>query len=251
VSAAVPSRRGFTIVEVMVTMVVLSMLLTFVVQILFNTVRTRDWIREDLEGPKIESAILDEIIRDLRFVYYRTGQFPADAGFWGRSRNINGKSGDRLDFLTCRRSRLAELEETNQAQVNAPLVEVGYACRASETHPELLELWRREDYFADDDPTDGGRFDLVYDRVREFELKFYLPPEVRQEDDDGLEEWDSKVQHKLPSAIVVRLLYDVRVPSASDRKPLGPAQGRVRRVILLAPSRSVPPADTAMGTMSS
>jgi len=234
-------RRGFTVIEIMITMALLMLLMTSVYQILSDTNRGREAIRDGLEGPKIEIAILDEIVRDLRFVYFRPGQFTSDGGFWGRNRTPNGKDGDRIDFLTCRRSRRAELEDTNQAQVNAPLVEVGYACRPNEKYPDLLELWRREDYFADDDPTDGGKYDLVYDRIRKFDLEFYAPPNNDERtSDEGLKEWDTKVTKKLPYAIVVKLEYDIRLPTG-DRKGLGAPQGSVRRIILLTPSRSIPP----------
>jgi len=244
------ARGGFTLLEVAVTITVLALMLTFVYQTLSNTIRNSASLSEDLEGPKVETAILDELVRDLRFVYFRPGQFKADAGFWGRSRSPNGLDGDRVDFLTCRESRRAELEDTNQAQVSAPLVEVGYACRPSDQYDRMLELWRREDYFTDDDPTDGGKFDLVYDKIRSFDLTYYLPTDERQADDKGLEEWDTKVQHRLPYAIVLRMTYEVRPPpkgTKGSRATDGPPAGSVRRIILLKPALSVP-VETAMDT---
>jgi prepilin-type N-terminal cleavage/methylation domain-containing protein len=238
------ASRGFTLIEIMIAFLILGMMMSFVYEIMNNAVRSRNAITEGLEGPRIENAVLDEIIRDLRFVYYRPGQFPADAGFWGRDRQVSGKDGDRIDFLTCRASRTAELEEAQeQRQVNAPLVEVGYACRPNDENNEWIEIWRRERYFVDDDPTDGGRYDLVYDKVRRFDLRYYPPPEERSEGDNGLEEWDTKVQHKLPYAIVVTLQFDVREPISKDQP-----QAKVRRIVLLTPARSVPPDAAMTGT---
>lgn len=245
---AAAARRGFTLLEVSVTITIMALMLLFVYQTLSNTIRNSTSLNEDLEGPKVETAILDELIRDLRFVYFRPGQFKADAGFWGRSRTPNGLDGDRVDFITCRESRRAELEDTNQAQVSAPLVEVGYACRTSDQYDRMLELWRREDYFTDDDPTDGGKFDLVYDKIRSFDLSYYLPGDERGDDDKGLEEWDTKIQHRLPYAIVLRMTYDVRPPPKGDRSgrgAQGPPASSVRRIILLKPALSVP-VETAM-----
>lgn len=237
-----PRSRGFTLIEVSVAVLLLAVLMTFIYEVLMNTIRQRDTISEGLEGPKTENSIMDEITRDLRFVYYRTGLLPGDGGFWGRSRQVAGKEGDRIDFLTCRTSRLAELEEASEAQGNSPLIEVGYACRPSDVRPEWIELWRREDYFVDDDPTDGGRYDLVYDKVRRFDIRYYPPADdPLRDNDNGLEEWDSKLQHRLPYALVVTLHFDVREPIQADQ-----AQGMVRRILLLTPARSLPP-DAGMG----
>jgi hypothetical protein len=230
----------------------LAFMITFVFQILHNTIRAKDNIREDLEGPKLESAVLDELIRDLRFVYFRPGQLGGDAGFVGRNRTAsNGRDGDRLDFLTCRRSRMPDLDDTNQAQIDSPIVEVGWACRTSDEDSRLLELWRREDYFVDDQPTDGGKFHKVCDRIFRFNLQYYPPGNERDENDPVLEEWDSTVQHKLPYAIVVSLEYYVQTPSKD--KDLPPGRGTVRRIILLTPARTIvadaPAMDTGMTAM--
>ena len=239
--------RGFTMLEVSVAVLIVGLTMSFVYEILQGASRKQQALTEGMEGPKIESAILDEIIRDLRFVYYRAGQFPADAGFWGRDRQVAGKDGDRMDFLTCRASRTAELEDAQeqgqgQGQVNAPLVEVGYACRPNDENGEWIEIWRRERYFVDDDPTDGGRYDLVYDKVRRFDIEYYPPPEDRAEGENALEEWNTTVMHKLPYAIVLTLQFDVRGPASRDQP-----QAKVRRIVLLTPARSVPP-DAGMTT---
>lgn len=241
-----PRRAGFTLLEVVIAVSLLALMLTFVYESLSNTLRTREAITEELEAPKIETAILDELMRDLRFIYYRPGLLPADAGFWGRSRTVNGSDGDRMDFLTCRDSRRALLEDTNQTLMNSPLVEVGWACRPSDTYDRMLELWRREDYFVDDDPTDGGMFDLVYDKLRSFDLRYYKPGEERDESDNGLEEWDTKTTHRLPYAIVLNMKYDVAPPPPGDRGRQPPPAKSVRRIILLKPAQSVAPDATSM-----
>ena len=239
-----PTARGFTLIEVAVAITLLSLTMTFLYQILFNTIRSRDALREGLEAPKIDNAVLDTILKDFRFLYYRAGQFPADSGFWGRNTSVSQM--DRVDFLTSRTSRVAELEEATQASGSSPLVEVGYAGKRSEPNEpggRWFSLYRREAYFPDDDPTDGGMFDLIYDKVRRFDLRYFAAAEERAKDDSGLDEWDSKVLHKVPAAIELILEYDVREPLKNEPN----AQGRVKRIILLNPSRSLPPDTGAMG----
>ena len=64
--------------------------------------------------------------------------------------------------------------------------------------------------------------------------------------DAALEEWDAKVQHKLPYAIVVTMEYYVTPPSEGRNRE--PPSGKVRRIVLLTPARSVPPDVAAMDT---
>jgi hypothetical protein len=225
-----------------VAITLLALTVTFIYQILWNTVRKKDAIREGLEGPSIEQAILDQIMRDFRYIYYRAGQFPADAGFWGRSKQLGGKDADRVDFLTCRSSKVTTLEDADQPTGDSPVSETGYALKPNDRVPQWLELWRREDYFVDDDPTDGGRFDLLYDKVRSFELRYFPVPEENR-DVKGLEEWDSKVQKKIPYALILRLEYDLKEP------PTDEPQGRLVKILVMRTARSLPPeAGMAMDT---
>ena len=248
-ATAVPARharsRGFTLIEVAVAITLLALTMTFVYQILMNTIRARDATIDGLEGPKIDNAITDQLIKDFRFLYWRPGQLPADSGFWGRKTNVNDSG--RIDFVTARTSRVALLEESNSVVGNAPLVEVGYAPRRNESagKGKWIELWRRESYFVDDNPTEGGMYDLIYDKIRRFDLKYYSLPEERSKDDQGLEEWDSKVLHKVPYAIVLTLEYDVRELVNESDEP----QGKVKRIILLTPARDVP-VDAGMAGMT-
>ena len=235
-------EAGFTLLELLVAIFLLGTILTFVYQILWNAVVNRDRVTEDLEGPKVENAVFDQIARDLRFLWYEEGRLPGNAGFWGRSKQINGRDVDRIDFLTTRTSRFALLEETNEQPGDSPLTEVGYALRQSEANPRWFELWRREDYFVDDDPTDGGKYTRVYDKIRRFSLRFYPPPEENQAE-GGEEEWDSKVKKKVPYAIILDMQYDVREP-AGDKE-----QAKVTKILLLKPGRSVE-ADAGMGMTS-
>ena len=236
-------RSGFTLIEVAVAITLLSLTMTFIYQILANTIRCRDTTVEGLEAPKIDQAITDQLIKDFRFLYWRPGQLPADGGFWGRETNSTVNA-DRVDFVTARTSRVAQLEESSSAVGNAPLVEVGYAPRPNETagKGKWVELWRRESYFVDDNPTEGGMYDLIYDKIRKFDLKYYNLPEERAKDDGGSPEWDTKLLHKLPYAVVLTLEYDVREPADPNAEP----QGKVKRIILLTAARDVP-LDAAMG----
>lgn len=235
-------RRGFTLIEVSITITLLAMVVTLVYQLLFAAVKKRDAIHDGLAGPKVEQAILDQILRDFRFVYYRAGQMPGDAGFWGRAKQSGPRDADVVDFLTCRPSKVATLEDADQPAGDAPLSEVGYALRTNADRGEWLELWRREDFFVDDDPTAGGKYALLYDKVRSFRIRYFPVPEENH-DEKGLEDWDSKVQKKVPYAMILTLEYDL------DGPPPPRPEGKLVKVIILRAGRSLPP-DAGMSGMS-
>ena len=237
---------GFTLIELVIALAIVAFIASTVAQTLWKDVATRDMILEELEPPKVEDAILEMVARDLRFLYYRAGLFPADGGFWGRTKQMNGHDADRIDFITARTSRVAQLEDATAGQPgDSPLTEVGYACRPNDANGRWLELWRREDYFVDDDPTDGGDFSLVYDKVRRFSLRYFPAPDDRdaatQASDTGREEWESKTTKKVPYAIILDLQYDVREPAVDE------PQAKVTKIFLLKPGRSLP-LEPAMAT---
>jgi general secretion pathway protein J len=243
-------RRGFTLVELMVAVFILGLMLAFVYETLMNALRIRDKVVSDLESPKTENAILDTISRDLRFVWYQSGVLPGNSGFWGRNKQVNGREADRLDFLTSRSSRIAELEDAQTQPGDSPLTEVGYACRPNDQNSRWVELWRREDYFVDDDPTEGGKYSLVYDKIRKFNLRYFPLPDdpTFPEDSKGLDEWDSKTTTKIAYAIILDLEYDLREPGPNDTEP----DGKVTKIFILKPARSVSTEaamDAGMGAM--
>jgi prepilin-type N-terminal cleavage/methylation domain-containing protein len=248
-SRAGPASRGartaggFTLVEVVVAIAILGFTMTAVYQTIARTQETKDQIESRLEAPKMGAAILDQLFKDFRHVYYREGLFPTGAGFWGRSRQTLGRDSDRVDFVTARTSRIAELEDAPSSEVRAysPLTEVGYAVRPGEG--EYLELWRREDYWVDDDPTDGGKFSLVTDRLHSFKLRYFPIPEENK-DEHGLEEWNSTVTKKVPYAVILDIQYWEKAVDFAARERPDPQ--RAIRILLLKAGRAIP-LDAGMG----
>jgi prepilin-type N-terminal cleavage/methylation domain-containing protein len=204
--------RGFTLLEVMVALTVVAVVVAFVYQILQNSVRGQDMVRNGLRAPKIQNAILGQIFRDFRYLYW--DGFVADTGFVGRRRQVSGKDADSVDFVTARPSRAARSEDTRDP-VPSPLTEVGYALRPNPDNPDLLELWRREDWFVDEDPVRGGQYTRVYDKITSFHLTYYPTPEENT-DDKGSDEWDSRLRNKLPYAIILEVSFVVDTPDGGQ-----------------------------------
>jgi prepilin-type N-terminal cleavage/methylation domain-containing protein len=209
-------RRGFTLLEVMVALTILSTVVMLVYQVLQSSVRGQEMVRRDLREPKIVNAILGQVFRDFRYLYW--DGFAGNAGFVGRNRDVAGKDADTVDFVTARPSRTAHtFDDAARDEIPSPITEVGYALRANDKNSDWLELWRREDWYVDGEPTKGGKYSLIYDKVKKFNLQYFPIPEENT-DNKGTEEWDSRAKGKLPYAIVLELQFDVdeQDPKAGD-----------------------------------
>jgi len=232
-----PRRHGFTLLEVMVAMTVLTVVVSFVYQVLQNSVRGQEMVREGLRAPKIQNAILGQIFKDFRYLYW--DGFTGDTGFIGESSMVGGKDADHVDFVTSRPSRLAQLEEERADDpIPSPLTEVGYALRVSDENSDYLELYRREDWFVDDNPVRGGKYTLVYEKILKFDLLYFPIPEENV-DGKGLKDWDTRVKKKLPYAIVLEIEFVAEEPvegSVDEEEP-----ERISRIIVLKGAYNVAP----------
>lgn len=222
---------GFTLMEVSLAVAILALLVALVLQNMSNTIRGRDYVMNGLRKPKVANALLSQFVRDLRYLWF--GGLTGNAGFVGRHRVVNGKDADRIDFVAARPVRSVVLDEENAAedQAHAELGEVGYAFRPRDDG-RYIELWRREDPYVDDDPTSGGKYSLIYDRVRSFKITYFDRPSEAQGKSSGQEEWDSRQKRRVPYAIVVDITFDAE-EADNDKRDEEPE--RLRRIFLLKP----------------
>jgi len=211
---------------------VLGFLVVFVYQVLLNSVRGQDMVREDLRTPKIQNAILAQIFKDFRYLYW--DGFVGDTGFIGKTHMIAGMDADSIDFVTSRPSRTAQFEEDAlRDPVASPLTEVGYALLVNEENSDYLKLYRREDWFVDDDPVKGGKYTLIYDKITKFDLMYFPIPEENV-DGEALKEWDTRTKGKLPYAIVLEIEFEVEDKEEQRRNNREEeATETISRIILL------------------
>jgi prepilin-type N-terminal cleavage/methylation domain-containing protein len=210
-------ERGFTLIELTIAIAMLAVVMALMYQVIGGTIQGRNMVQEDLRKPKVANSILGQVFKDFRYIYW--GGLVGDAGFRGKARNINGMDADRVAFITARRTRTVGAEDDGQRSREdreSPLTEVGYACRAHEQNGDWLELWRREDYFVDAKPTEGGYYTLVYDKIRNFRLRYFPIPEEHFDNKEGLEDWDSAQKHGIPYAILLKIEFDIEETDESD-----------------------------------
>ena len=247
-SAASPRRSaqgGFTLLELSIAIAMLGVVMGLMYQAISGTIRGRDIVYEDLRKPKVANAILGQIFKDFRYIYW--GGLVGDAGFRGKAMERGGMDADRVAFITARRTRTVGSEDDGQQRNEdreSPLTEVGYACRLNSNYPQWLELYRREDYFIDAKPTEGGFYTLIYDKIRSFRMRYFPIPEEHYKDEGGLDDWDSAQKKGIPYAILLKIEFDVSDPidgEAYEPDEIDP----IHRIILLRGGYNVPYTSTA------
>lgn len=198
------ARAGFTLVEVMVSVLVMGILLAGISRILSTARDTRDIIHniqeEQLTGP----AILDLVERDLRAIF--TTSLPRELHLRVKNDVILGEDADRIDFFATTDSLLWTSE--GDRHMRADVTEVGYCLRTSPEDNDFLEMYRREDFGIDEEPQAGGQYVFLTDRVVSFDVTVY-PDDGPEADTEPLEEWGvdpNDPDHSgLPASVHLRL----------------------------------------------
>lgn len=198
-------KGGFTLMEILVTVVILALLLTGVYMVLLGTIRTVGRIEYITQRAEIGPGILQIVARDFEHAVIPGGR--AASAFKGVSQGYVGFATDRADFVT----NVPALGIDDRRAGNpdepprpAPMNEVGYRVESASGRG-LYKLFRREDYFVDGEPLRGGTLYELYDRVHSFSLEYF----------DGrrwLRDWDSSGAGALPLAVRIGLEIEVGTP---------------------------------------
>lgn len=225
------ATAGFTLVEVLVTLLIMGGIMVSMTQILGAARNTRDTIHNIQETQLAGPAILDLIERDIRGIvtFDTTRQLQLRV----KNRVLLGMDADSLDFVTSNDS----LGYTNIENrfVRADVNEVGYRLRPSqEFSDQFLEVYRREDFGVDDDPFEDGNFMFLHDRVKSFDVQCFAKD---GRDEQPVDEWGSEVNTEnigLPARIEVTLILELAPRLVNEQLLILPSERRTltyRRVI--------------------
>jgi prepilin-type N-terminal cleavage/methylation domain-containing protein len=199
-------RAGFTLVEVLLTLVIMSGIMVALTQILTAARTARDTIHNIEETTLAGPAIMDLVERDLRGIvtFDRTRQVHLRV----KNRVLLGMDADSIDFVTSTDSLTPV--EVDDRFVKADVNEVGYRLRPNPTSPDqFLEIYRREGFGVDDDPFEDGTFMFLHDRVKGFDVQCFAKD---GRDEQPIDSWgtDDKPENiGLPARIEITLTLEL------------------------------------------
>lgn len=228
------ARAAFTLVEVLVTILIISGIMMAVTELLNAARITRDTIHNVQETQLAGPAILDLIERDLRGLI--TYDLKAEGILRVKNRVLLGRDADSLDFITTTDSLTTW--EVRQRFVRSDINEVGYRLRPNPADKDLLEIYRREGFGVDDEPFEGGQFTFLHDRVKHFDVQVFTEDGPDAEPD---EDWDPDVpeQRGLPRRIQIELVLELAPRILREQLSIAPIEKRTvtyRRIIRLPES---------------
>jgi type II secretion system protein J len=226
------TRAGFTLIEVLLTLLIMGGIMVSITQILTAARISRDTVHNIQETQLAGPAILDLIERDLRAitVYDRTRA----AHLRVQNRVMLGLDGDGLDFVTTTDGLVTREEEGRF--VRTDVNEVGYRLRQSAGSDQFLEMYRREGYGVDEEPFDGGDFQFLHERVKGFDVQCFA---ADGPDEEPVDEWGKDDSIGLPARIEVTLTLELAPRLVNEQLRIAPIDRRTvvyRRVIRLPES---------------
>jgi prepilin-type N-terminal cleavage/methylation domain-containing protein len=215
-------RHGFTLIEVMLTLMIMAGIMVTITKILTAARKSRDEIHNIQERQLAGPAIMHRLERDLRSIF----SFNRDPRFALRIRDrvSQGFDADTIDFVATTDSLMPYRENAAEPFRRADINEVGYRLRPRPDSDDFLELYRREDFGVDDAPFDDGRFHLLHDRVKGFNIEVYEEDGPEAEpidswgtDDDEFIGFPARIDIELTIELAPRL---VREQLVLDRRTM-------------------------------
>ncbi len=213
---------GFTLVEVLLTLLIMGGIMLSLTQILTAARTSRDTIHNIQETQLAGPAILDMIERDLRglttFGRPRTEQLRI------KNRVMLGMDGDSIDFVTT--SDTLAQHVIDDRFVRADWCEIGYRLRQSPESDQFLEIYRREAFGVDEQPFEGGNFVLLHERVKSFDVQSFT---ADGPDEDPLDEWGTDRNEDaagLPARIEITLVLELAPRLVNEQLRIAPIDRR-------------------------
>lgn len=243
---------GFTLIEVILATTLFALLMSSYYVVFTRVTELEQYARHQRAFGTIGPAILDLIEDDLLSLYTHPRQ--ADAfPFRGEDESLAGQPADRISFVARRRSVHQEEFFGSDNWLRSPINEVGYRLqRAPSQFGEVRRLFRREGFYVDETPMQGGDYYEVYDRVIAFDVTYagYPVEEEERKDQDTLgdrslerfESWDSETRKGFPTAVIITLT--VEPPSMALRTRGDDFEPETRtfvRIIPLVQADDIPP----------
>ena len=164
-------KGGFTLLEVILAVTVLALVGTMIYGGFSQTALNKDRIETDVDHSRVVHMALERMARELTMAFVSTHANPSpdlryvETGFIGRD---EGRE-DRIDFTSFSHRRL--YRNARESDQN----EISYFVTEHPDDPEAKVLARREQNRIDEDPSRGGKSQILVPDVEELDLEYYDP----------------------------------------------------------------------------
>jgi len=230
------TRRGFTLLEVILATTLFALLMSSYYAIFLNVSELEAYARSQRAFSAVGPAVLD-LIEDDIVSLYTVPRAPNAFPFRGEDGARGSQPADSMNFTTMRASIHKEEFFDRAEWISSPVNEVGY--RLARGEGDVRRLYRREAYYVDGTPLQGGEFFEIYDRVLAFDVTYVGYPaeeEERKSQDtlkqhrlDTFESWNSEERRAMPTALVVTLTVE---PPQLTATPVAGSEARPQRTFV-------------------
>jgi prepilin-type N-terminal cleavage/methylation domain-containing protein len=244
--------RGFTLLEVVLASALFALLMSVYYLAFSNVLVLDEFARSQRAFGSIGPAVLDLVEDDLLSLYTAPQQ-PAAFPFRGEDDSLASEPADRMNFVVRRASIHREEFFGSGNWLRSPVNEVGFRlARGTGPYQDLRRLYRRESYYVDGTPLQGGDHFEVYDRVVGLDVVYagYRVEESERTDQsrvgthglDRFESWDSEERKAFPTAAIVFLTIEPPQVGEIDRyRDERPERRTFVRIVPLPQADDVPP----------
>ncbi|MFH0926193.1 MAG: prepilin-type N-terminal cleavage/methylation domain-containing protein [bacterium] len=189
------NKKGFTLLEVLVTMAILSIVLMLIYTTYANCVSTIEDTQDLIETEQKARLTLDIMVKTIRGAFYEHED--PNLKFIGKDKEINdaGKSYkvDSLSFITA--NHPFELEDEKH-----DLIEIGYKLNIAPNNQDkilgVLQI-RRDVNIDNDDVEKGGEVFELCDNIEGLNITYY-----KSADKKWVDEWNSDNENGMPPSAV-------------------------------------------------
>ncbi len=194
-------KSGFTLIEALISLAILSVILSFVYISFFTTFNARSYVENRNEVYQIGNQIMSHLKRELSSAYLDitpAGVVSQYTYFIGIRDEWNGNPMDKLFFTTMAH---VNIPVGNEVQ-NSDYAAIGYDFQINEDK-DIIYLIHRENPFFTTEPLTRGQGFIISKSVVSIAFYYFNSRTAR-----WVDQWDTRLQGKkyLPYAVLIRLI---------------------------------------------
>jgi prepilin-type N-terminal cleavage/methylation domain-containing protein len=196
------SRKAFSLLELLVSITLLALVSALIYGAFFQVSNSSLKVKESLSQSQELRLLMKMVLDDLQAVQYlehfvedeesnsQTGIISTLEWVQSIENNSSPSEVSNLSFHASVPSRFFKDIESVRSGMDPQLHEIGYFLEFDQAEG-ILEFKRREDFYIDNDLTEGGRIQVLSESVSDFQVEF-LFREIEQAAGGSKEEWTAE-----------------------------------------------------------